>query len=52
MPCSSCGCSKLIVLIRDYCSSDIKDDEARKVAQAVICPAEMNNDEEVTVELS
>jgi hypothetical protein len=46
------GRRSLIVLCRDYCASDITDDAARQKATAVLCPAEMDNDEEVGVELS
>ena len=46
------GRRSLIVFCRDYCASDITDDAVRQQAKAVLCPAEMDNDEEVGVELS
>ncbi len=49
---SFCVCSNLIVLYRKYSSSNIKDDEARQVAEAIIRPAELDLEEVVTVELS
>ena len=52
LPRSSYCCVTFITLRRDYCSSEIKNDQARGVVAAELCPSEMDNDEEVVVELS
>jgi hypothetical protein len=41
-----------MLLCRDYCSSDIRDDKGRKVVLVELCPSEMGNEEEVVAELS
>jgi hypothetical protein len=49
---SSCGRSSLMLLCRDYCSSDIRDDKGRQVVLVELCPIEMDNEEAVVAELS
>ena len=39
-------------MYRDYCCSDIEHDEVRQVVKVGICPAEMDNEEEVTAEFT